>query len=114
MPKYEPVSKDPSNAYLNVPQQSWDLSKSPLDSIIDQLTACAEEKPICTIRKAPKHSTYISQPPLLPIKEYLRLEEFAVQGWVDTGCKTKEGIVKEWNPKAVIPTNAKHCNSRKE
>ena len=111
-PGYEPGPKDPSTAYLNVPQQSWDLCQSPLDSIIDDLTARCREKPNYTIRKAPKHSTYIYKPPLLPIKEYPLLEEFAVQGWVDTGCKTKEGIVNEWNPKAEIPASVK-CNTRK-
>jgi hypothetical protein len=111
-PSYEPVPKDPSNAYLNVPQQSWDLCHSPLDSIIDNLTARCEEKPIYTIRKAAKHSTYIYQRPLLPIKEYPLLEEFAARGWVDTGCKTKEGTVKGWDPKAEVPASVK-CNTRK-
>jgi hypothetical protein len=85
-----------------------DLCQSPLDSIIDQLTARGEEMPIWTIRNAPKHWIYIYQPPPLPIKEYPRLEEFAVRGWVDTGCKT-EGIAKEWDPKAEVPIYAKDC-----
>jgi hypothetical protein len=31
------------------------------------------------------------------------------RGWVDTGCKTKGGIVKEWDPKAEGTTNANKC-----
>lgn len=94
--KNETASKGPSNLYLKVPRQSLDSYHSPLDSIIDQFMTPGEQKPICTIRKSPRHTTYIYQPPLFPIKEYPCLEEFAVRGWVGTECKQKEGIVKEW------------------
>lgn len=73
-PGYKPVLKAPSNTCLKVPQQNLDLCRSPLDSIIDRFTSRPEPRPVCSIRKAPKHSTYIYQPPLLPIKEYPRLE----------------------------------------
>lgn len=111
MPQYEPVSK--ASAYLTASQQSRNLCQSPLDSIIDQLMDRDEEKPICTIRKTPKHSTYIYRPSLLPIAEYPRLEEFAVHAWVNTGCRTKEGIVKEWGCNTEIPASLPVCNKSK-
>lgn len=93
-----------SNAHLNV-SQNWQARESPLDSIVSQLTGCGQEKPMCTIRQTPQPSTYIYKPPLLPIKEYPYLEEFAVRDWVDAERTTKGAIVKEYSLTAETDKN---------
>jgi hypothetical protein len=112
---YKPASEDSHhmpNPHLNVPPESPVRNISPYSSIIEQHIEPRNEKSVPTFRQRPEHSTYVYQRPLVPIREYPHLEEFATRGWVDRECRTKDRAVKEWEPEANTPANGNYYNRK--